>query len=175
MTFGERLFQLRTERGIYQKQLAEYLSVSVGTISNYENGVHSPDLQTLCRFAEYFKVSTDYLLSLTENTMSIDTLNIQMLEGCTLGGALNTIMELSQPGRERISKYLDMLRLCEEMPQKEQTISRQKQLIRRQRLVISQLNQTIDRQAEELLALRGQLGEQKSETAPKVFCEPTDI
>lgn len=43
MNFGDTLFQLRTERGIYQKQLAEYLTVSIGTISNYENGVHCPD------------------------------------------------------------------------------------------------------------------------------------
>lgn len=66
MNFGEKLFKLRTERGIYQKELAEYLEVSIGTISNYENGVHYPDLATLCKFAEYFHVSTDYLLDLTE-------------------------------------------------------------------------------------------------------------
>lgn len=41
MEFGEKLYRLRIERGIYQKQLAAYLHVSVGTISNYENGVHS--------------------------------------------------------------------------------------------------------------------------------------
>lgn len=47
MNFGEKLYRLRVERGIYQKQLAAYLHVSVGTISNYENGIHSPDLKTL--------------------------------------------------------------------------------------------------------------------------------
>lgn len=34
----ERLYHLRIESGGYQKELAHYLHVSVGTISNYENG-----------------------------------------------------------------------------------------------------------------------------------------
>ncbi len=96
MNFGEKLFRLRTERGIFQKELAEYLEVSIGTISNYENGIHYPDLSALCKFAEYFHVSTDYLLDLTENAMPIDSLNIQLADGCTIGNVLNTVMELSR-------------------------------------------------------------------------------
>ncbi|GFH96061.1 HTH-type transcriptional regulator Xre [Lachnospiraceae bacterium] len=66
MNFGEKLYRLRVERGIYQKQLAAYLHVSVGTISNYENGIHSPDLKTLSKLASYFRVSADYLLDRTD-------------------------------------------------------------------------------------------------------------
>lgn len=175
MNFGEKLFQLRTERGIYQKQLAEYLSVSIGTISNYENSVHYPDLETLCRFAEYFKVSTDYLLDLTGNAMPIDSLNAQLTDGYTVGGALNIILELSQPSRQRLGKYLVMLKTCEEMPQKEQTIRSQKQLIKHQKQVIERLNQTVDRQAEMILELREQLKGKKVEISSKVFSEATDI
>ncbi|MDE5894241.1 MAG: helix-turn-helix domain-containing protein, partial [Acetatifactor sp.] len=66
MKFSEKLYCLRLERGVYQKQLAAHLHVSIGTISNYENGVHSPDLRTLSRIAEFFHVSVDYLLDRTE-------------------------------------------------------------------------------------------------------------
>lgn len=39
-TFGELLAELRQDKGLTQKQLGRVLSVSTGTISNYENGVH---------------------------------------------------------------------------------------------------------------------------------------
>ncbi len=68
MNFGEKLYRLRVERGIYQKQLAAYLHVSVGTISNYENGIHSPDLKTLSKLASYFRVSRT--ICWTARTMS---------------------------------------------------------------------------------------------------------
>ncbi len=63
--FGNRLLLLRREKGLCQKDLAEYLHVSVSTISNYENGINHPDLHTLCCIADYFGVSTDYLLGRT--------------------------------------------------------------------------------------------------------------
>lgn len=62
MQTGKLIKELRCERHIGQKELAVYLHVSTGTISNYENGVHSPDLITLRRIADYFDVSADYLL-----------------------------------------------------------------------------------------------------------------
>lgn len=60
-----RLKLLRKEKGIGQKELAAYLHVSVGTVSNYENGVHSPDVDTLIRIADYYDVSMDCLLGRT--------------------------------------------------------------------------------------------------------------
>ena len=59
---GDILANLRREKGIGQKEMASLLNLSVGTISNYENGVHSPDLNTLCRLADFFDVTADYLL-----------------------------------------------------------------------------------------------------------------
>ncbi len=144
MSFGEKLFQLRTERGIYQKELAEYLAVSVGTISNYENGVHNPDLETLCKFAEYFQVSTDFLLGLTSKAESIDNLNAPLAEDHTVGEALNVIQRLSVPGRERMVKYLTMVKLYEEIPEKERIISKQKQLIDQQALEINKLKEHLE-------------------------------
>ena len=53
---------LRKKMNIGQKELAAFLNVSVGTISNYENGVHSPDMETLIKIADFYDVSTDRLL-----------------------------------------------------------------------------------------------------------------
>ena len=54
MTTGEILAELRRDKNIGQKELATFLRVSVGTVSNYENDVHAPDLRTLCRLADFF-------------------------------------------------------------------------------------------------------------------------
>lgn len=66
MNFGKNLQNLRTERGIFQKELAAALHLSVGTVSNYEEGISYPDPEMLCRIADYFQVSTDYLLGRTQ-------------------------------------------------------------------------------------------------------------
>lgn len=118
MDFGEKLYRLRIERGIYQKQLAAYLHVSVGTISNYENGVHSPDLKTLCKLANYFHVSADYMLDRTDYICPIEDLNLQLTDQYTVGSIMNAIIELSQDSREDLVKQLTLLAVCdkEELP-----------------------------------------------------------
>lgn len=60
--FKERLRELRKERGLSQIQLAEKLGVDFRTISNWENGVRKPDIDMLVIVADFFEVSTDFLL-----------------------------------------------------------------------------------------------------------------
>ena len=60
--FAERLRELRKERGLSQIQLAEKLGVDFRTISNWENGVRKPDIDMLVIVADFFEVSTDFLL-----------------------------------------------------------------------------------------------------------------
>lgn len=58
---GELIAELRQDRGLTQKELGDILCVSSGTISNYENGVHLPDVDKVIALANYFHVTTDYL------------------------------------------------------------------------------------------------------------------
>ena len=73
---GELLAELRQDRGLTQDQLAEIISVSPGTISNYEDGRHLPDLDKLKMIADYFHVTTDYLLGRTSSSIPIDLISI---------------------------------------------------------------------------------------------------
>ncbi len=113
MDFGEKLYRLRVERGIYQKQLAVYLHVSIGTISNYENGIHSPDLKTLCKLANYFHVSADYLLDRTQYIAPIDSLNRELVDRYTASDIMNSIIELTPDSQQDLVKYLTMLSMCD--------------------------------------------------------------
>ncbi len=60
--FSKRLKQLRTERKISQEELGTLFNLSKSTISLYESGKREPDYNTLTKLADYFKVTTDFLL-----------------------------------------------------------------------------------------------------------------
>lgn len=64
--FSERLLQLREEKKVKQSELAEAIGISRISISNYENGERTPDGEVICKLADYFNVSTDYLLGRTQ-------------------------------------------------------------------------------------------------------------
>lgn len=61
---NERIKELRTERNITQVTLAKELSVSKQSVSNWENDNIQPSIDMLIKIAEFFSVSTDYLLGL---------------------------------------------------------------------------------------------------------------
>ncbi len=63
---GDRLGQLRRGKGLTQKQLADLLFVSVNTISAYERGINTPDDPTKIWLANFFDVSMDYLMGLSD-------------------------------------------------------------------------------------------------------------
>lgn len=58
---GERLRKLRKAKGMTQEQVAAHLNAAKSTVSQYENNVNEPDLQTLVKLADLFGVSVDYL------------------------------------------------------------------------------------------------------------------
>ncbi len=64
--FTERLKSLRNEKNLSQAQLAKELNVSQRSISSWETGFRQPDFATLELIANYFEVSADYLLGLTD-------------------------------------------------------------------------------------------------------------
>ncbi|MGD6932568.1 helix-turn-helix domain-containing protein, partial [Bacillus thuringiensis] len=60
-TFGNIIRDLRKQKGITQKELAQSLQLSESTIGMYERNERQPDYNTLIRIADYFNVSTDFL------------------------------------------------------------------------------------------------------------------
>ncbi len=58
----ERLKELRKKRGLYQKDIANYLEVDRTTYVKYETGASEPDTETLSKLADLFNVSLDFLV-----------------------------------------------------------------------------------------------------------------
>jgi transcriptional regulator with XRE-family HTH domain len=61
-----RLKELRLEFGLTQKELGEKIGVNDNTITNYEKGKREPYNSTLCKLANIFNCTTDYLLGRVE-------------------------------------------------------------------------------------------------------------
>lgn len=62
MTFGEKLFSLRKEKGFSQEALAEELSTTRQAVSKWENDQGFPETEKLLLIGNVFDVSIDYLL-----------------------------------------------------------------------------------------------------------------
>ena len=62
----QRLYELRRAKNITQQRLAIDLGVDQAYISSYECGKYLPTIEVLLKLAEYFGVSTDYLLGLSD-------------------------------------------------------------------------------------------------------------
>jgi len=65
-TFGERLLELRKEKGLSQIDLAKQLSVGKSIISLWEKNECEPTLSRLISIAKFFDVSIDYLAGIEE-------------------------------------------------------------------------------------------------------------
>ena len=61
----ERIRNLRIDRGLTQKQVAEYLNIKQNTYSQYEIGVLNYPLEAVGKLADLYGVSVDYLLGRT--------------------------------------------------------------------------------------------------------------
>ena len=61
-SFGQRILQLRQNAGVSQTQFAKILNISHKHLSNLEHGIKGPSIDLLVIIADYFRVSTDYLI-----------------------------------------------------------------------------------------------------------------
>lgn len=65
--FGERLRELRNSQSVSQMQLANTLGLTQNSIGMMERGYRGTTIEKVVLLAEYFHVSTDYLLGITDD------------------------------------------------------------------------------------------------------------
>ena len=68
MELNEKLATLRHNNGYSTRELGEKLGVSQSSISLWEKGSRRPDMEMLVKIANFYGVSTDYLLGSEENS-----------------------------------------------------------------------------------------------------------
>ena len=103
------LRQLRARKNIYQKELAAYLHTSIGTVSNYEAGIHEPDLATLVKIAEYYDVSIDFLLGRTVCPTFTDMGKLSISDTYTVSHFLQLLPSLTDKDKACLVYALQLL------------------------------------------------------------------
>ena len=92
------LRELRTKKGVYQKDVASYLGVERTTYVKYERGDTEPSFETLCKLADYFNVSVDEILGrktnndlyALENVIPLHTKKVPLLGNIACGEPIFT-------------------------------------------------------------------------------------
>ena len=59
---SNRLKELRKQKEINQKEIADFLGINRVTYTGYETNKHEPSLEILLKIASFYKVSVDYLM-----------------------------------------------------------------------------------------------------------------
>jgi HTH-type transcriptional regulator, competence development regulator len=88
MTFGKRLRFLRKKRNMTQKDLADRFNLGESTIGMYERDEREPSFEFVRQLADFFNVTTDYLLGRTDNP--------NPLEKDDIPEELNTLTKINQ-------------------------------------------------------------------------------
>jgi len=70
--FGIRLRELRLEKGLNQRELADIFATGKSSISNYEKNNRLPDAETIIQYASYFNVTVDYMLGISNSKKPIN-------------------------------------------------------------------------------------------------------
>jgi transcriptional regulator with XRE-family HTH domain len=114
--FGKRLSQLRKSHKLSQYDLADRLSFSRGQIANYEQGQRQPDYETLQKLADFFDVSTDYLLGRTNDPSSssevdeLDEIKKIINDNPRIGIFFKDLLEHPEESREEILEIWEVVK-----------------------------------------------------------------
>lgn len=98
---GKRLAQLRKEKKLTQRELSKELNISNSSLALYETEKRQPDYNTLNKLADYFDVSTDYLLGRTIVRKPVDTIAFHSLDDD----------DLTEEGKEELAKLRELVKL----------------------------------------------------------------
>lgn len=115
--FKDVIFKLRNSKKMSQAEFGSLFNVVKQTVSSWEKGINKPDADKLKEIAEYFHVSTDYLLGLTdipytvEYLMSLDekTLKEMAEEGGPWNDAFEALSELDEEQIKKVIEYIQFI------------------------------------------------------------------
>ena len=115
--FASRLKRLREKTDISQKELAKHLGITDRNIRFYESGERTPPADILIKIADYFNVSTDYILGKTYKKNTKDPIlkeNEEYYDLENVNFNVEYMKDLSNKNKKRIIEYIKMIKLLEE-------------------------------------------------------------
>ncbi len=111
---GSIISDLRKNFGLTQKQLAIAFNVSEATIAHYEQGITVPPNDMLKRYADFFHVSTDYILGRNMLNKDYSNLNELLYDNMKISDMVQYVLSYSKDKRRYLYNTIIMLNKTEE-------------------------------------------------------------
>ena len=105
------LRELREDRDLKQSDIAKLIGTTQQQYSKYETGESELPIRALVALANYYDVSTDFLLGRTKYRKKISILNELLATNTTIGSLLSDILSLSPNGQSAVLDYIFLQRL----------------------------------------------------------------
>ena len=109
MYVNQILKDLREDNDLKQADIANILYITQQTYSNYENAKSEIPIIHLIKLADFYNVSTDFLLGRTNYKYNLDSLNKILIDDITYGEIFNKISLLSKPKLNSLIDFLNYL------------------------------------------------------------------
>jgi len=113
-SYTEIIRGLREDRDLKQIEVANALGTSQQHYSKYETGENEMPIRALMILADFYDVSTDYLLGRTACREGITGQNKRVCTDISAGGLISDIFSLSAEGRTAVVEYIAMRKLKEQ-------------------------------------------------------------
>lgn len=101
--FGERIKELRKQKGLSQEELGQYFSISGPAVSKWESGNSEPDNVTLLKLSDFFGVSVDFILGKDNETKEIELLKQLLIKN----GFMKSDEDLTNEELDRLMKFVN--------------------------------------------------------------------
>lgn len=115
---NEIIRDLREDKDLRQSDIAAVLGTTQQHYSRCEKGESQLSTRSIIALADFYQVSTDYLLGRTDCKQGVDVLNQQVTGNFSTGRFLTDLLSLSIVGRYAVVDYLKLHLLKEEVEQK---------------------------------------------------------
>ena len=107
---ADRLIELRKKKGLYQKDIASHVDIDRTSYCKYESAGIQPSPDTIVKLAQFYDVSTDYLLGKSDVPTYVP-LNIpDSLQGAKAGFHRSEFEELTQDEVDALALIAEKLK-----------------------------------------------------------------
>ena len=103
---GEILCELREDKGLTQNELAKIFHISGSSISAYELGTRLPSIEVLLAQVNYFDVSADYILGLTQHPSTLSSFTEEYTSGKTIEDLIHDAKSLTTIQKEALIQVI---------------------------------------------------------------------
>ena len=104
------LINLRELNFLTQTDIAKHLHLSPSTISHYEKGLTVPPTEVVYRLADFYNVTTDYILGKSASRTNLnDTYAIKLTNKMTIGDAVEIMAKMDNAEREHLAYFIEVI------------------------------------------------------------------